>query len=74
MHRLNQPLTNVQLELLKAFSYNLNESDLVEFKNMMASYFAKKAIAKADQAWEEKGLSDKDVDQMLSTKMRRIIK
>jgi len=34
-------LTNVQLELLKLFQYNLPEKQLVEIKNILAKYFAK---------------------------------
>ena len=71
MQQINQPLTNVQLEVLKAFSYNLNDNDLSEFKNLLASYFAKKAIDLADKAYEENKWSDKDVDKMLDTKMRK---
>ncbi len=71
MQQVNQPLTNVQLEVLKAFAYNLNESDLLEFKDLVASYFAKKAISSADKVWDEKKWSDNDIDKMLDTKMRK---
>jgi len=71
MQQMKQPLTNVQLEVLKAFSYNLNDGDLSEFKDLVARYFAKKAIESADRAWEDKEWSDKDVDKMLDTKMRK---
>ena len=36
-------LTNVQIELLKLFQYNLPEEQLVEIKNILAKYFAKTA-------------------------------
>ena len=71
MQPIDQPLTNVQLEVLKAFSYNLNDNDLSEFKDLLANYFAKKAIDLADKAYEENKWSDKDVDKMLDTKMRK---
>jgi hypothetical protein len=71
MKKENQPLTNVQLEVLKAFSYNLNDSDLSEFKDTVAEYFAKKAISSADKVWEDKEWSSEDVDEMLETKMRK---
>lgn len=53
-----QPLSNVQLELLKLYSTNLSEEDLVELKRTLARYFAQKAIKEADKIWEEKGLSN----------------
>jgi len=46
-------LTNVQLELLKLFQYNLPDKQLVEIKNMLAKYFAKTAIDEMDRLWEE---------------------
>ena len=70
LHEINQPLTNVQLEVLKVFSYNLDEKELKEFKDLVAGYFANRSIELADKAWEEKGWTDKDVDEMLGTKMR----
>ncbi len=38
---LKQPLTNVQLELLKAFSHNLKESELIELKKAIALFLLK---------------------------------
>ena len=46
-------LTNVQIELLKLFRYNLPEKQLVEIKNMLAKYFAKTATAEMDKLWDE---------------------
>jgi len=67
----NQPLSNIQLEILKAFSHNLSEQELIEFKNLIAQYFAKRAIKKADEVWEEKNWTEKDVNQLLETKLRK---
>ena len=68
---INQPLSNIQLEILKAFSHNLSEQELIEFKNLIAQYFAKRAIKKADEVWEEKKWTEKDVNQLLETKLRK---
>jgi len=46
-------LTNVQIELLKLFQYNLPEKQLVEIKNMLAKYFADTATSEMDKLWEE---------------------
>jgi hypothetical protein len=61
-----QPLTNLQLELLKLYSTNLAQKDLVEIKRMLANYFAQRAIREADKIWEEKGLSNEDMDKWLN--------
>ncbi len=71
MNNISQPLSNVQLEILKAFSYNLSPSELQEFRDMLAKYFAERAIQFANKVWDEKGWHDKDVDRMLNTKMRK---
>jgi hypothetical protein len=67
---LKTPLTNAQLELLKAFSHDLNESELAELRRVLAQFFAKRAIQQANKVWEEKGWTDADVDKLLQTKMR----
>lgn len=61
-----RPLSNLQLELLKLYSTNLEKKDLVEIKRMLANYFAQRAIKEADRIWEEKGLSNKDMDKWLN--------
>lgn len=71
MKELRQPLTNTQLEILKAFSFSLNNSELIEFKHRIAQYFAERAINEANKAWDSKEWKDKDVDEMLNTKMRK---
>lgn len=37
---VKQPLSNVQLELLKTFSHQLSENDLIELRKMLAMFFA----------------------------------
>lgn len=71
MKRIQQPLSNAQLEILKAFSHDLSKQELIEFKNWIANYFAKRAINAANKAWDEKGWNDEDVDRFLGTKMRK---
>ena len=61
-----QPLTNLQLELLKLYSTNLDKKDLVEIKRILAKYFAQRAIKEADKIWEEKGLSNDDMEKWLN--------
>jgi len=67
---IKQPFTNLQLELLKTFSYQLEERELLEVKKMLAVFFAERAIEQADKTWDEKGWTDADVDRLVVTKMR----
>ena len=67
---LRQPFSNVQLELLKTFSHQLTESELIELKKTLALFFAEKLIKKADQVWVDEKWDDEKGDAMLTTKMR----
>jgi hypothetical protein len=68
---LKQPFTNVQLELLKTFSHQLPESDLIDLKNTLSQFFAEKLIKSADMTWKDKNWDNNVVEQMLQTKMRK---
>ena len=59
------PLTNLQLELLKLFSTNLSEEELLEVKEVLAIHFAKKSMDQADKVWDEKGFTSKDMNDIL---------
>ncbi|MCO6490061.1 MAG: hypothetical protein J5I98_16740 [Phaeodactylibacter sp.] len=71
MPEIQQPLTNVQLELLKTFAHNLNEEELLQLRKLLANFFAQRAIDAANRAWDEKGWTDEDVDRLLNTKLRK---
>jgi len=70
MNTLKQPLTNLQLELLKAFSHQLSEEDLLQVKALLAAFFAKKSIAAANKVWDEQAWNQDKVDEFLRTKLR----
>lgn len=63
---LKMPLTNLQLELLKIFSYQMPEPELLEIKKVLANHFAKKAMDRMDKIWEEKGLSNEIMEEWLN--------
>lgn len=68
--QLNRPLTNMQLELLKLFSRNIDESDLKALKRMIVKYLAQKATDLADEVWDEKKWTEKDMDDLLNSHER----
>jgi hypothetical protein len=70
MGALKMPLSNVQLELLKLFSRDLPEEDLLAIKRLLVNFLAEKATRLADQIWEEKGWTNEDMDRMLKEHMR----
>lgn len=68
MTELVFPLSNVQLELMKLYSTNLSDKELDELKQVLAGFYAQKAIAHANDIWDERGLTDKDMDNWLNEK------
>jgi len=59
-------LSNLQHEILKIYSTELEDTELKEFKTVLAGYFANKAIKEADKIWQERAFSEKDMDALLS--------
>ncbi len=70
MEALERPLSNMQLELLKLFSRELEEEDLLAIKRLIVQYLAEKATRLADQVWEDKGWTNEDMNRLLNTHMR----
>ncbi len=68
MESLKMPLSNVQLELLKVFSRNVSDEDLLKIRRFLTRYFADKAIQAANKVWDEKGWTDEDAERMLHTR------
>jgi hypothetical protein len=64
-------LTNVQIELLKLFQYNLPEKQLAEIKNILAKYFAKSATSEMDKLWDEKGWDNKTMNDWANEHLRK---
>lgn len=63
---MNTPLSNIQQELLKLYSSNIDEADLLHIKKYLADYFANKAIREADNIWEQKGYTDETMNHWLN--------
>ncbi len=63
-------LTNLQLELLKIFSREIPSSDLLELKNILSEFFAKKLVESANQAWKEQGWNEEKTQELLKTHLR----
>lgn len=58
-------LTNLQLELIKYFRYEVSEEELLEIKRMLAAFFAKRAMDRVDEIWDERGWSNETMDAWL---------
>ncbi len=65
MKSIATPLSNLQLEILKLYSTNLDKDELTELKNQLADFYAKKSIENANRVWNEKKLTNDDMDKWL---------
>ena len=61
-----QTLTNLQLEIVKLYSTEMERQDLLELKQVLANFFAQKATQEADQIWDEQNLTDDDMEAWLN--------
>ncbi len=64
--QVQAPLSNLQKELLKLYTSNISEADLLTIKRFLAKFFAEKAIAEADKIWDEKGYSNDTMKNWLN--------
>jgi len=64
-------LTNVQIELLKLFQFELPEEQLAEIKNLLAKYFAETATAEMDRLWEKNNWSDETMNDWANEHLRK---
>jgi len=58
-------LSPLQLELLKVYSFAPSEQELIEIKQMLATYFADRLVKKIDQGVEDQGISETDIESWL---------
>jgi 3-methyladenine DNA glycosylase AlkC len=66
----NQPLSNIQLELLKVFSRPVSDEDLKAIKQLLSTYFAQKAASLADDVWEQEGFTEETMQEWRQTHLR----
>jgi len=68
--RIKNKLTNLQIELLKYFQYDLSEAQVSEIKQLLTKYFAHRASSEMDKMWNEKGWSNETMEQWLNEHLR----
>lgn len=65
MEKTQKKLSNLQLELLKVFSHDVSDDELLDIRRMLAQYFMKRAIKGAGKAWKDNGYSNEQMKQWL---------
>ncbi|MBK7408374.1 MAG: hypothetical protein IPL49_16790 [Saprospirales bacterium] len=63
--KINSPLNNTQLEILKLFSREMSEQDLLEIKRLIVRFLAQKVTALADEVWKQKSWTNEDMEKIL---------
>ena len=69
-----QSFSNLQLELLKVYSREVEEEDLLAIRKILADYFAKKAIEMADKAWDQNGWKAEDTEKLSREHNRKTVR
>jgi len=70
MVAMTNKLTNVQLELLKIFSYDLPESELLDLKELLTTYFKNKVDSDIEKVWNDKGWSSDTIESIANQHTR----
>jgi len=63
-------LTNLQLELIKMFSFQLNDIQLIEIRDILTKYFAEKATNEMDKLWANFNLNNCTMDNWVNEHLR----
>jgi hypothetical protein len=61
----SQKLSTLQLELLKIYSFEPSEAELIELKNLLARFFAQRFTEKAAESAKARHITDTDLDKWL---------
>jgi len=65
---IHPPLSNIQAELLKLFSFDIPDKQLKELKKIISLFLLEKARDKADAIWDKKGYTEDKLQQILNKK------
>ncbi len=68
MRIVQDKLTNLQLELLKIYSFDIDEKDLLQVKFLLGKHFSQRLTRLVDESVKQKGLKQKDIDKWLNEK------
>jgi hypothetical protein len=56
-----QRFSKLQLELLSLYNRDISDEELIQIRDMLARFFAKRATQKANAVWDEKKLDAKEI-------------
>ncbi|MEZ0541383.1 hypothetical protein [Fibrella arboris] len=59
-------LSSLQLELLKVYSFQPSDEDLLAVRKLLATFFSDKLVGKVHQAIDEQAITEADLDRWLN--------
>lgn len=65
-----KPLSNLQLELLKVYSFDLEEEQLLEIRELLSQYFADKATREMDALFEQNNWGQEKIEEWSKQHLR----
>ncbi len=65
-----KPLTNLQIQLLKSFYFEIPAEQLEDIKTLLGNYFASKATAEMDKLWAENNWTQETMDKWAKEHLR----
>ena len=63
-------LSNLQLELLKVFSFDISDEQVKEIKSLLVAYFAEKVTAEMDALFEANDWGEEKIEEWSKEHMR----
>lgn len=66
----SKKLTNLQLELLKVFRFDLSDKQLKEIKSLLVAYFADNVSNEVDKLFEEQDWGEDKIEEWSKEHMR----
>jgi hypothetical protein len=62
---IQQPFNDIQLHLLRMFSYNRSEQSLLELQEVLFDYYRKKAKKQTDEFWKANNLNADKMEEIM---------
>ena len=63
-------LSNLQLELLKVFSFDISDEQVKEIKSLLVAYFAEKVTSEMDALFEANDWGEEKIEEWSKEHMR----
>lgn len=65
-----RPLSNLQLELLKLYATDITDNQLLEIKQLLATYFADQVDEGMTKLWEANNWDEKTIEGWKNERLR----